>query len=159
MSSVIRAVLAAALMSVALAQKPLAVGDWHLNASSSSMLTHPERAPASSSESRLEIACVPNGTLGIQITLYGSSLITNRLTGVTYRVDSGTAVTQTWAVEDNVHVSPGTPEDAQELIAAMLAGAKIAIQYIAYTSSPTFVFPISGLRESLHVLGCYTGPL
>lgn len=149
------AAITALLLSLAPAQ---AVGDWSAGATPASMVTRPVLAPSSNEGHSLEITCDPSGPLGIHITLHGHSLITNNLTGVTFRLDSDPPITQTWAVYESRNVSPRTAEDAQSFISALLSVEKVVIQYIAYTSTPTFIFPVAGLREALQSLGCYQGP-
>lgn len=150
------AALTALLLSTVHAQ---AVGDWNVDATRTSLITRPVLAPNSNDAYSLEITCDPSAPLGIHITLHGHSLITNNLTGVTYRLNSDPPITQTWTVHENRNVSPRTEEDTEAFISALLAVEKIVIQYFAYTSNPTFVFPVAGLREALESIDCYAGPL
>ncbi len=159
--------LLAALACTALAQSIERHGAWTLERAldpftdedQSIVYVAPVEYPSLGGDDFLAIGCGDGSFAadGVSMILLSSEYISERNTEVIYRVDSNAPVTRNWFATDS-SVTP-QPMYMQALIAEMLTGSKLVIRYQAYRSSPTYTFEISGLREALARLACYTGEL
>lgn len=159
--------VALAAPGYAVAQATAFVGDWLILKSidpftddnDSTMGAIPSDYPTLGSNDLLAFGCKPSGQNGIVLALMGSNYVSENTVVVTYRVDTNPPVTDIWRKLNTDVVGPLPGAETQALIDAMLDGSKIAIRYSAYSTTATYIYPISGLREALRELGCYTGTL
>lgn len=163
-------VLVALLLGGAFAQAPEGIGEWVLHtevdpftdAELKLAFVTPTAYPTGGRGDMFGVVCGDTPLItadGVGFMLLGSAFIAGSTTSVTWRVDKHEAVVESWMVSSGSNVTPRGSELVRSLTRALLGGEELAIKYSAYSGSPTYVFPVGGLREALRQLGCYTGEL
>lgn len=156
-----------ALVSVAFAQPIERYEDWRLELSvdpftdenNGAIYTYPVDYPEYGDGDIFGLLCADgHGVVdGVAAMLIGSAYISGRTTSVIYRVDSDAPVTQKWEAGDKTIFVPES--ELKSFLPALLSGTRLAIRYDAYSSSPTYIYSLAGLREAIQELDCYKGHL
>ncbi|HEX7039082.1 MAG TPA: hypothetical protein VF202_03090 [Trueperaceae bacterium] len=98
--------------------------------------------------------------IGSEIDLFFDSdqyLGSDDLFSVVYRIDGGEPQSGWWDVStDNTAVF--VPDrDLPQLVTALAGASEMVIRVQAYDGPQTYIIPVSGFREVLDAMGCYTG--
>lgn len=155
-----------ALTGVAFGQER--IGDWTITTKTDIFTDEttayaalfPLEHPSGGVGDALVVGCFEHDVapLGATILARSSMPIIGDDVEVLYRVDDREAVTRMWW-SNGQSVGPLTPSAQREVLTDLIGGERFALRYTALGNVRTYVYVVTGFREVLAVLGCYTGEL
>lgn len=158
-------VLAVALAFLASAQEPVQLGDWVFFEKVDPITdenTSFAAAPASDSPSYYEglffVRCAPGFDMGVEVFFDADQYLgIDDFYPVVYRIDGGEPQNSRWSISTN-GTSVFTPElEIPRIFAALMGASEFVFRVQGYDGPQTYIVPVSGLREVLDALNCYTG--
>lgn len=116
--------------------------------------------PGYARASGLAIRCSAYGAFGVEVFFNADRYLgSDSSRSVTYRFDSGTPVSQSWASSTSNeaafmydHMIPG-------FLSALNRADQLVFRIASFNNSYTYVVPVKGLNDALYRLGCYAGTL
>lgn len=167
MNKIVGTVLVAllALGSSSFAQNSL-VGDWvHMpnidlitDEDKSALIAQATTFPTYADGSALLIRCSDYARYGVEIFFATDKYLgSSEAYDVVYRIDGGTPQRGRWSASTNNEAVFAPNLGISGVVNAMLDGQELIFRVTSFSQDYTYVVPISGLREAIQKLGCYTG--
>lgn len=145
-----------------------AVGDWFL-VSNVDLITDENKSliaaqatehPTYADYSAIIIRCDEYSRYGVELYFHADKYLGIEDTySVVYRVDGGTPQRGNWSASTDNEAAFAPNLGVSGVINALLDAEELVFRISAYSTDYTYVLPISGLREAIQKLGCYTGTL